>query len=149
MKKQLVIIGLVTLLVCVGLSGCEDNPSEVIKVTVIANASAVYYNITKQNVRFDFQKTGGESFTLYKGWLMVPPEDYVGAITRYHATAEVGYNLHPGEIITVSVYHPVGVSATESLTYTYNDLHWGAQYDESGDGKVLITTIYPLFYLNP
>ena len=142
MKKQLVIIGLVTLLVCVGLSGCDfQSSSDVIKVTVIATASTISYNITKQNVRFDFQKTGGESFTLYKGWLM-SEKDYI--TLYYAATAEVGYNIHPGEIITVSVYHPVGVSVTESLTYTYDYCHLGASYDESGDGKV---TIYPIFYL--
>ena len=147
MKKQLVIIGLVTLLVCVGLSGCEDNPSDVIKVTVIATASTVSYNITKQNVRFDFEKTMGEPFTLYKGWLMLP-EDYVGAITEYYAIAEVGYNIRPGDDITVSVYHPMATPTTQYQIFTYDQCRASAYYDQFGDGKVLIATIHPLFYLN-
>jgi hypothetical protein len=113
MKKQLVIIWLVTLLVCVGLSGCDfQSSSDVIEVTVYCSAFTNFENITKQDVRFDVQKTSGESFTLYQGWMGFRP-----SFETYAKT--VGYNLHPGEIITVSAYHPLATPTTQTQTFTY------------------------------
>jgi hypothetical protein len=143
MKKQLVIIGLVTLLVCVGLSGCDfQSSSDVIEVTVYCSADTNSENISKQNVRFDFQKTSGESFTLYGGWY-----GDIDMSSFRTDVSPVGYNLHRGEIITVSVYHPLAYPTEMTKDYTYEQCRVFARYEESGDEEVMKADLFVTFLL--
>jgi hypothetical protein len=147
MKKQILTVGVITLLVAIGLSGCASlGKNQILSVTIRAEAKTNSLNVVEQSVDFEFRKTGGETFTLDRIFVVDIGNQGWNFTTNY---AEVGYNLHKGEIITVFMYHSLAVPAEQTITYSYDDVLATAleQNNPSGDSDTLYVTLTPTFYL--
>ena len=133
MKKQLVVIGLISLLVCIGLSGCEEKSNK-IYVTIMAKAWCVNENVTKQDIEFDFTKDDGEEYTLYSGWTQNGG--------YYYATSTVHYVISPGDFIDVWYYHPLFNATQTTETFTYENIHTLSDKSENGSMSADITAAF-------
>lgn len=98
------------------LSGCEEKSSnDAIEVSVTARAFTSSRNVSLQETRFDFSKNGENPTTFYRTWGDAPEDDDALWMT---ATAIVGYNIHPGDSFTVTMYNSVASPTTQTQTYT-------------------------------
>ena len=113
-NQRFLLLGVVFLFLSLMLSGCEDLDipiGDTIEVNITATASVFNASDPVPNiqVRFDFEKTNGESFTLYRY------TDYDGVAV----VSGVGYNLQKSQSCRVEVSLPgTGVSSVwEELHY--------------------------------
>ncbi len=116
MKKKALMIGFVVFLLFL-LCGCTELniPSsdkievEIYPVASVVNSSGPVANI---QVRFDFSKTGGDSFTLYSY------TDYEGVAV----VSGVGYNLQKSQYAVVEASLPGTGASHASQTLFYDSL---------------------------
>ncbi len=101
LKKKFLMMGFVVVLLLFLLCGCAElniPSSDKIEVEITATASVFNSSgpVANIQVRFDFDKTGGESFTLYSY------TDYEGVAV----VSGVGYNLQKSQHVVVEASLP-------------------------------------------
>lgn len=147
MNKQIVMVAILAIVLSIVLSGCASlGKNQVFSVTIMAEAKTNSESILEQPVDFEFRKTGGETFTKSEIFVVDVGNDIWNFTTN---NAQVGYNLHKGESITVFMYHSLAVPAEQTITYTYDEvlLEARAQNPLNEDADILYVTLTPTFYL--
>lgn len=135
MKKQLVLLGIIFLFVCIGLSGCDDSVEEnrtgiptldpnflISGLTILDNCESVYPELGTVWVNYTVTNFGGEGSTyvnaqVYQGILNF---QLCGNGTIYNQTRMTWITLNQGESIDVSFVFP-GIDCTNGTAcYGYN-----------------------------
>lgn len=145
MKKHLVLIGISMITLLLILGGCASlGKNQVVSVTIRATAKTNSDRIIEQSADFEFRKTNGETFTKSQIFVVSFGNDGWNYSTNY---AEVGYNLHKGETITVFMYHSLANPAEQTITYTYDQVIMEArnQNPMNEEAETLYVTLTPTF----
>jgi len=121
MKKQLLIVGIIVLLVCVGLSGCTNNPTEQ-KITTASQDKflgtwSVYHVITNEN--------GPVVRSLNYTWIFYPSGDFLTITAEESGFYLDDYKVEGDKFITS--YIPTGdpeidaVFGPEEYSYSFTN----------------------------